>query len=343
MNAIGKKQILLVEDDEMLRESTAIFFEEEGYRVLAAKNGLEGMEKALEYQPDLILCDIAMPRMNGYDLYKIVNQNSSTCFIPFIFISAKTEKEDIRTGMQLGADDYITKPFDFDELLKTVELRIAKREKMAQHNERNFKTLLENTLVGIFIYHDGHIAFTNSKLQKIYGLSPDNAKSWDFMGSIHPEDREVVEEKIRRCVKGIQGNFSVNFRAYSAKQKILHLESWGAPAVINSQNLLVGNIINVNECLDSMDGKLNGNNRVPRESSEQISSVTPSNPHNLSNREIEVLTLVCQGFTNQEIAGKLFLSVRTIDSHRSNILEKTETVNTAGLVVYAIKNGFFKI
>ena len=120
------KKVLLVEDDTVLRESTAELLELSNYEVFTAPNGLSGVQVALEQQPDVVVCDIMMPEMDGYAVLKALSQNEETRSIPFIFLSAKTERSDVRKGMELGADDYLTKPFEEDELIGAIESRIAK-------------------------------------------------------------------------------------------------------------------------------------------------------------------------------------------------------------------------
>lgn len=118
------KTILLIEDNAAIRENTAEILELAGYRVLTAENGKLGVEQALNYRPDLIICDIMMPVLDGYGVLHIVNKNPVLSGIPFIFLTAKSERVDFRKGMELGADDYLTKPFNDTELLSAVEGRL---------------------------------------------------------------------------------------------------------------------------------------------------------------------------------------------------------------------------
>ena len=122
------KKILLIEDDTGLRENTAELLELENYKVFTAPNGRVGIEKAIKELPDIIVCDIMMPEVDGYGVLEAVSLEPSTTNIPFIFLSAKTEHEEIRKGMDLGADDYLTKPFEEFELLRTIENCLAKAE-----------------------------------------------------------------------------------------------------------------------------------------------------------------------------------------------------------------------
>ena len=120
------KRILLIEDDSVLRENTAELLELSNYQVSTAKNGEIGIEKALNSLPDIVVCDIMMPLKDGYDVLEALSENDKTKHIPFIFLSAKTERKDVRKGMNLGADDYITKPFEEEELISAIESRLAK-------------------------------------------------------------------------------------------------------------------------------------------------------------------------------------------------------------------------
>src|SRR5579885_2769730 len=115
------KKILLIEDNDEIRENTAEILELSNYKVFTASNGKIGLELAFEHRPDIIVCDIMMPVLDGYGVLMSLQKNSDTQNIPFIFLSAKAERNDIRHGMQLGADDYITKPFEGSELLSAIE------------------------------------------------------------------------------------------------------------------------------------------------------------------------------------------------------------------------------
>lgn len=120
------KKILLIEDNEDVRETTAEILELADYNVSTAENGKVGVELAKAEKPDLIICDIMMPDLDGYGVLRILSKNSDTANIPFIFLTAKAEKSDMRKGMNMGADDYITKPFEEAELLEAIETRLKR-------------------------------------------------------------------------------------------------------------------------------------------------------------------------------------------------------------------------
>lgn len=126
------KKILLIEDNDDIRENTAEILELANYKVSTAENGKVGVELALKEKPDLIICDIMMPVLDGYGVLHLIHQNPEIKNTPFIFLTAKTERSDIRKGMALGADDYITKPFEGTELLDAVESRFRKADLIKQ-------------------------------------------------------------------------------------------------------------------------------------------------------------------------------------------------------------------
>jgi len=132
-------KILLIEDNNDMRENTAEILQLAHYQVFTARNGKEGVELAEKESPDLIVCDIMMPILDGYGVLHMLSKNERTAGIPFIFLTAKAERTDFRKGMEMGADDYITKPFDDIELLNAIESRLKK----AMLSKKNFSKDLQ--------------------------------------------------------------------------------------------------------------------------------------------------------------------------------------------------------
>jgi CheY-like chemotaxis protein len=126
------KNILVIDDNADIRENTAEILELAGYNVFTAENGKKGVDAAIKQKPDVIVCDIMMPELDGYGVLHLVRKNKEMQNTPFIFLTAKTERSDLRKGMEMGADDYITKPFDDIELLNAVETRLRKAEILQQ-------------------------------------------------------------------------------------------------------------------------------------------------------------------------------------------------------------------
>lgn len=124
--------VLVIDDNADIRDNTAEILELAGYTSFTAENGKKGIETALREKPDIIICDIMMPELDGYGVLHLLQKNPDTRDIPFIFLTAKTERSDLRKGMEMGADDYVTKPFEEIELLNAVEVRLKKREILSQ-------------------------------------------------------------------------------------------------------------------------------------------------------------------------------------------------------------------
>ncbi|BAU53851.1 response regulator [Mucilaginibacter gotjawali] len=123
-----KKKVLVIEDNTDIRENVVEILQLADFTVFEADNGKIGVELALKHLPDIILCDIMMPELDGYGVLYLLSKNTEAAAIPFIFLTAKAEKVDLRKGMEMGADDYLTKPFDDIELLNAIESRLKKKE-----------------------------------------------------------------------------------------------------------------------------------------------------------------------------------------------------------------------
>lgn len=166
------KRVLLIEDDTVLRANTAELLELSNYEVLTAANGQIGLSMARQEKPDIVVCDIMMPILDGYGVLEGLSNNDDTKFIPFIFLSAKTERQDVRKGMDLGADDYITKPFSEDEIVSAIESRIAKAailedERISFQNNVNSKESELKTLIDLKNFFDKNGSNFNFKKNNV--------------------------------------------------------------------------------------------------------------------------------------------------------------------------------
>lgn len=167
-------RILIIEDNQDIRENIQEILELDGYDVITAGDGKEGVKQAIETHPDLILCDIMMPELDGYGVLHILSKKEETLGIPFIFLTAKAERTDVRKGMSLGADDYIIKPFDDTDLLNAIENRLKKHRALGgnqQSRSDDFDKLFQNKTVKKFsskdiIFRDGDTALFMYYLDK---------------------------------------------------------------------------------------------------------------------------------------------------------------------------------
>jgi signal transduction histidine kinase len=146
------KKILVIDDDAAIQSLTVKALQSRGYQALSAADGREGLETARKYLPDLIVCDVQMPTMDGYQTLSALQQDPITCTIPFIFLTALRDQQHIRYGLGLGADDYLTKPFTVNELINVVNIRLAKKEAIQRVSDRKLTELRDS--IGMALPHE---------------------------------------------------------------------------------------------------------------------------------------------------------------------------------------------
>jgi len=197
------KKILLIEDNPDMRDNTAEILDLANYVVVTAENGKVGVELAKQEKPDLIICDIMMPDLDGYGVLHILSNDPKTAGIPFIFLTAKAEKSDMRKGMNLGADDYLVKPFDKMELLNAIETRLKRNEFFKKNYTRDLSGLvdfiqtankfslpssvssdhkLRTFSVKAFVYHEG------DEPTSVFFVTKGKIKSW----RMSPDGKELI-------------------------------------------------------------------------------------------------------------------------------------------------------
>jgi signal transduction histidine kinase len=180
------KKILVIEDMPSIREETLTLLELEAFEVMGAENGVVGVQLAQKQLPDLIICDIMMPELDGYGVLETLRKNPATATIPFIFLTAKAEKADLRQGMALGADDYITKPFTADELLAAVNARLEKHAEVVRNAEQKLDHLRSN--IALSLPHE-----FRTPLSSILGYS---ALFIEGLNKLQPNDIIVMAKDI---------------------------------------------------------------------------------------------------------------------------------------------------
>jgi DNA-binding LytR/AlgR family response regulator len=187
------KKIVVIEDDLSIQQVIIDILEGEGYKIFSARDGKSGIDLVKEIKPDLILCDVMMPVMDGYEVISNLLKDKDTSLIPFIFLSARVEKDNVRHGMELGADDYLTKPFKVDELIKAVEARFRKKEliNLSKHvNEENFT---ENKIA-----EDSHIILKHNgqpRLVKVNSIICITA-STDYTNVFTNDGKKIVARRL---------------------------------------------------------------------------------------------------------------------------------------------------
>lgn len=177
------KTILFIDDNTEMLENTSELLELSNYKVFTASNGKDGIKLAKQENPTLIICDVMMPGLDGYEVLHILSQDPKTRTIPFIFLTAKSGKSDFRKGMNLGADDYLTKPFEEMDLLSTIERKILKFEQRneVQNGKIDIKEIIENASVKIFKAKE-KIFYSSETPSFVYYIMEGEVKSWKIDG-----------------------------------------------------------------------------------------------------------------------------------------------------------------
>ncbi|MFH0733505.1 MAG: LytTR family DNA-binding domain-containing protein [bacterium] len=197
-------KILVIDDEDGLRDNIVTLLTEEGYLVESANNGELGIKLAQTFYPDIIICDIVMRGMNGYDVLRTLFQNDKTKGIPFIFLSARIEREHIRLGMELGADDYLLKPYKKEELLFAIETRLkkisffkeagnVKKDEVFSNNDKEIYTLDDK----LFVKQKDEISFI--KIAEIKYITAANQYSLVYLNGgkgvlVHKSMKEWEEK-----------------------------------------------------------------------------------------------------------------------------------------------------
>lgn len=190
------QRVLVIEDNLEMCENIADILELANYDVLKANDGKSGVEKAIREKPDLIISDIAMPELDGYGVLHILSKDPATAGIPFVFLTARVDATDQRAGMVLGADDYITKPFNSSELLKVVELRIRKHELI--------RTSFETTHESNARDQTGNVSWFEHFLSNPHGVLGIKKKDFVFMEGSEPRDLYFVRSGVVKTYKATQ-------------------------------------------------------------------------------------------------------------------------------------------
>jgi two-component system sensor histidine kinase/response regulator len=224
------KTILIIEDEPQIRNNIREILHLSDFDTLVAENGLQGLELAKEKHPDLIICDLMMPELDGYGVLTQLRQDSDTATIPLIFLTAKSNWSDLRKGMELGADDYLTKPFQTEQLLQAVNTRLDKQAISDQQTQQKLNTLSRS--ISFSLPHE-----INTPLNHILGISNLLIEEYDILS--REESLEMLTS-INKAGKRLH-ELTINFLMYaeiellaSNPEKIATLRNYGVQIFVKS-------------------------------------------------------------------------------------------------------------
>ncbi len=255
-----------------------------------------------------------MPDINGYDVFNTLADINSTKSIPFIFITAKSSAQDILFGLQLGADSYITKPFDLNKLLDIINKKITKFNNVASLLDNELNYIINNPIIATLLIKNNIIISTNKNAYELFEYPQNQLTNINFNILFTTNSYNKIITEINKININTQKTALLYLEALSKNNQPLNIINYIYAIKIKNEKLFIFNIQKQN----------------------QIENTTKTNI-NLTPREIEILKLTSLGFTNKEIADKLFISKRSVDKHKENIIKKTNAKNITELLITCIK------
>lgn len=303
----GAARLLMIDDNPSNLKLLGQYLSGHGYDVYVANDGKNGLELSQRIIPDLILLDLIMPGMDGFEVFRTLQENRTTKIIPVMFLTAKDENEAVVEGLKLGAVDYITRPYCREILLARVNthLQIAKLTRNLQ-NTVNEKTM------------ELHKANSNlRKLARDLVIARDHEKQ-QMAANLESGTIETLHEVQRQMNNLID------------KPSLLEASSNFSQAAQNLAQVIAELQLMQSELSQSKSSPANHPDPTPHASL-------------LTKREKDVLLLLAEGYTSKEAGGVLSLSIKTVQTHRANIREKLKITSTAGLIKFAIREGLISI
>lgn len=357
-----QKKILVIEDDERLGITIQNILIVHKYDVCYANNGASGIQKAFEYNPDLILCDINMDTIDGYQVYRVLEESSILNRIPFIFLTGSSDLGDIRFGMSLGADDYLVKPFVNVDLIRSIEKRLEKFRTIREEARSGFNQLFNLSPVGLILF-DGHKVFrANNAFLNLIKTTENNLVGKKIEDILEPASFKKIQYKIQehRPERNSVFNDEVNIKTDDGSELQMHLvisefEKYsnyklyiGILSPVNKSNAGIIDPLFADEIYNLLKHE---NIKISEALGEKITEVFKQknlNPKNQCNtlytkRENEVLCLSMEGLPIKIIADRLAISDRTVEKHRTKLMEKSGANNMIEVIVFALKNSLIEI
>ena len=357
-----QKKILVIDGDKDFWETIKDPLAFHNYNACYASDGASGIQKALEFNPDLILCDINTDPIDGCQVYKLLWDSFLLKGVPFVFLKQNATFEDVRQGLNFGADDFLTKPINIHDLITSIEVRLKKFKTSNYQDSHEFNTLFQLSPIGIIIFSEHAVIRANSSIKGI--LKIDNQRFINIRIDDLFENSSLLRIKswIQQSVNGdsIIFNDCITIKDILAKELEMNLVLYDFS---NSPdfNQFIGfftplipvNSYLINDQLANQVCNLLKREKIaiPDDLEEKITylikqrTLSYNNQNNsfFSKRENQVLCLSMEGMPIKTIADKLSISSRTVEKHRTKLMEKSGSNNIVAVIVFAIKNGLIKI
>ncbi len=352
-----QKKILLIEDDQNLGLTIQNILIDANFDVCYVENGVLGIRKAFQYNPDLILCDINMEPIDGFHVYKLLEESSMLTRIPFVFLTGSSEVSQIRYGLSLGADDYLIKPVFKDTLIQSIEKRLEKFSAIRDEAFKSFNRLLEVAPVGMLLFDGKKIFKANSVFKKMATIVEDE-KGLLLADFIDEESFGKVEILIKNQLKNgskKQPNTVVKFKVQNSFNSSVNLVVVEFEQYSN-YTLFLGLFTPESEKVSGYADEIYKllkleNIQISTDLGQKITELFKNNRSNSQNtsdsifttRENQILNLSMEGLPIKVIADRLNISDRTVEKHRTRLMEKTGAGNMIEVIVYALKNNLIEI
>lgn len=357
-----QKKILIIDGDQNFGDKIKRSLILHKYNVCYVNNGASGIKKAFEYNPDLILCEVNMDQIDGYHVYKVLNESLIVRSIPFVFLKQNASIEDIRHGMNLGVNDFFSKPISIHDLLLSIEIQLHKFKSNSNELVQEFNSLFQLSPNGTIVFNENMIIRANlsiTTLLKIDHQGPINIKIEDvFSNSSLLRIRNWIQQSFKgvksvfnekvtiddRLGEAIEMNMVISeFTTYSDSIQFIGFFTPVSPLDsywINHQ--LANEVCNLLEKEKII---------FPNNLGEKITNIikhrtlTYNNQNNsfFTKREHQVLGLSMEGLPIKIIADRLSISSRTVEKYRTKLMEKTRAKNIVEVIVISLKNGLIKI
>lgn len=356
-----QKKILVIDGDQDFIDSIREPLSLHHFNVCFADNGPAGIQTAFEFNPDLILCDINMDPIDGYQVFDILKDSFFLKMVPFVFLKHNASIEDMRHGMNLGADDFFSKPVDVFDLIKSIEHRIDKCKCNIEEITHQLNTLFQLSPIGTMVFSRSSVVRANFSARNLLRIDPQKPialkledlfenssllriQTWMQQGINGA--RPVFNERI--TIKDLLNNelkMNLVFSDFSKHSDVAQFIGFFTP-LASDKNLLSNDLLANQVCNLLRQEKISFADDLESKIVQLIQHKTLQSSNDpdrfFSKRENQVLYLSMEGLPIKMIADKLSISSRTVEKYRTKLMQKSGASNMVEVIVFSLKNGLIK-